>query len=51
MQVVDIKDVMLYLVHNLGRLLLGSEFFYGGFVSDEGNGINNRVRLWEAVDG
>ena len=48
---IDVEDATSNLVHDLDRLLLGSEFFNGDFASDEGNEISNRVRLQEAVDG
>ena len=39
------------LLHELGCLLLGDECFYGGFARNEGNGIGDRMRIQEAVDG
>ena len=48
---IDVEDATSNLVHDLDCLLLGSEFFDGDFVSDEGNEIGNRVRLQEAVYG
>ena len=48
---VDVEDAMSNLVHDLGCLLLGGEFFDRDFTSDEGGEIGDRVRLQEAVDG
>ena len=47
---VDVKDEIHNFVHDLDRLLLGSECFDGDFASDKGNEISNIVRLQEAVD-
>ena len=38
-------------MHELGRLLLGDEYFDGYLASNEGNEIGDIVRLQEAVDG
>ena len=48
---VDVKDAMSNLVHELGCLMLGGEFFDRDFTSDEGGEIGDRIRLQEAVDG
>ena len=48
---VDVKDTTLNFVHELDNLPLGGEFFDGDFASDEGNEINERVRLQKTVYG
>ena len=45
MQVVDVKEATLNLVHDLGRLLLGGECFNEDFVSNYGSDIVDRVQL------
>ena len=47
---VDVKDEIHNLVHDLDRLLLGSEFFDGDFTSNKGNDISDTVQREEAVD-
>ena len=46
---IDIKDSTSKLVHDLGRLLLGSECFDGEFAINEANDIGNGVQLQWAV--
>ena len=48
---IDVKDAMSSLLHDLGYLLLGDEFLNGEFTRKDGNEIGDRVRLQEAVDG
>ena len=38
-------------MYELGRILLGAEFFNWDFANNEGNDTGDRVRLQEAVDG
>ena len=42
---IDVEDTMLNIVHELGRLLLGDEYFDGYLASNEGNEIGDIVRL------
>ena len=48
---IGIEDTTSNILHDLGCLLLGGEFFNGDFARDEGNDIGDRVQLKEAIDG